>query len=113
MSILADIQRVVSPLGIPIETGVFKDKAPDKYIVVVPLSDTLDVHADNQPTCDVQEARLSLYSQGSYTKEKNALVRALLAADITITGRQYVGYETETGYHHYNVDVANYYEMED
>ena len=62
---------------------------------------------------DVQEARLSLYSKGSYTKEKNALVRSLLAADITITGRQYVGYETETGYHHYNVDVANYYEMED
>ena len=113
MSILADIQRVVSPLGIPIETGVFTGKAPDKYIVVVPLSDTFDVHADNQPTYDVQEARLSLYSQGSYTKEKNALVRALLAADITITSRQYVGYETETGYHHYNVDVANYYEMED
>lgn len=113
MSILADIQRVVSPLGIPIETGVFKDKAPDKYIVVIPLSDTFDVHADNQPTYDVQEARLSLYTQGSYTKEKNALVRALLAADITITGRQYVGYETETGYHHYNVDVANHYEMEE
>ena len=113
MSILADIQRVVSPLGIPIETGVFKDKAPDKYIVVIPLSDTFDVHADNQPTYDVQEARLSLYTQGSYTKEKNALVRALLAADLTITGRQYVGYETETGYHHYNVDVANHYEMEE
>lgn len=113
MSILADIQRVVSPLGIPIETGVFKDKAPDKYIVVIPLSDTFDVHADNQPTFDVQEARLSLYTQGSYTKEKNALVRALLAADLTITGRQYVGYETETGYHHYNVDVANHYEMEE
>ena len=113
MSILADIQRVVSPLGIPIETGVFTDKAPDKYIVVVPLSDTFDVHADNHPTCDVQEARLSLYTQGSYTKEKNALVRALIAADITITGRQYVGYETETGYHHYNIDVANHYEMEE
>ena len=113
MSILADVQRVVAPLGIPIETGVFTDKAPDKYIVVVPLSDTFDLHADNTPTIDVQEARLSLYTQGSYTKEKNALVRALLAADITITGRQYVGYETETGYHHYNVDVANHYEMEE
>ena len=113
MSILADVQRVVAPLGIPIETGVFTDKAPDKYIVVVPLSDTFDLHADNTPTIDVQEARLSLYTQGSYTKEKNALVRALLAADITITGRQYVGYENETGYHHYNVDVANHYEMEE
>ncbi len=113
MSILADVQRVVESLGIPVETGVFTDKAPDKYIVVVPLSDTFDLHADNTPTYDVQEARLSLYTQGSYTKEKNALVRALLAADITITGRQYVGYETETGYHHYNVDVANHYEMEE
>lgn len=113
MSILADVQSVVEPLGIPIETGVFTDKAPDKYIVVIPLSDSFDLHADNTPTYDVQEARLSLYTQGSYTKEKNALVRALLAADITITGRQYVGYETETGYHHYNVDVANHYEMEE
>lgn len=113
MSILADIQSVVVPLGIPIETGVFKDKAPNKYIVVIPLSDTFAVNADNAPTYDVQEARLSLYTQGSYTKEKNALVRALLAADLTITGRQYVGYETETGYHHYNVDVANHYEMEE
>ena len=113
MSILADIQSVVAPLGIPIETGVFKDKAPDKYIVVIPLSDTFAVNADNAPAYDVQEARLSLYTQGSYTKEKNTLVRALLAADLTITGRQYVGYETETGYHHYNVDVANHYEMEE
>ena len=113
MSILADMQRVIKPLGIPIETGVFTDKAPDKYIVVVPLTDTFAVHADNQPEIDVQEARLSLYTQGSYTKEKNALVRALLAADITITGRQYVGYETEPGYHHYNIDVANHYEMEE
>ena len=65
MSILADMQRIISPLGIPIETGVFTDKAPDKYIVVVPLTDTFAVHADNQPEIDVQEARLSLYTQGS------------------------------------------------
>ena len=113
MSILSDVQRVLAPLDIPIETGVFTDKAPDKYIVVVPLSDTFAVNADNAPTYDVQEARLSLYTKGSYTKAKNALVRALLTADITITGRQYIGYETETGYHHYNVDIANHYEMED
>jgi hypothetical protein len=40
-------------------------------------------------------------------------VKALLAAGYTITDRQYIGYETETGYHHYNVDVAQYYEMEE
>lgn len=113
MSVLADIQTALSGLGIPIETGVFTDKAPAKYIVVVPLVDTFDLHADNTPGCDVQEARISLYAQGNYTKDKNAIVKALLAAELTITDRRYIGYETETGYHHYAVDVAQYYEMEE
>jgi len=113
MSVLADIQTVLSGLDIPVETGVFSDAAPAKYIVVVPLSDTFDLHADNAPSCDVQEARLSLYAQGSYTKEKNAIVKALLAADFTITDRRYIGYENDTGYHHYAVDVAKHYEMEE
>jgi len=40
-------------------------------------------------------------------------VRALLSSDITITARQYIGFEAESGYHHYNIDVAHYYEMEE
>lgn len=113
MSVLSDIQTALSGLDIPIETGVFSDVAPAKYIVVVPLGDSFDLHADNAPGCDVQEARLSLYAQGSYTKEKNAIVKTLLAADFTITDRRYIGYESETGYHHYAVDVAKHYEMEE
>ena len=113
MSVLSDIQTALSGLDLPIETGVFSDTAPAKYIVVVPLTDTFDLHADNTPGYDVQEARLSLYAQGSYTKEKNAIVKALLAFDFTITDRRYIGYETETGYHHYAVDVAKHYEMEE
>ena len=113
MSVLADIQTALSGLDIPIETGVFTEKAPAKYIVVVPLADSFDLHADNAPGCDVQEARISIYAQGSYTKEKNAIVKALLAADMTITDRRYIGYENDTGYHHYAVDVAQYYEMEE
>lgn len=113
MSILSDIQTALSGLDIPIETGVFTDKAPAKYIVVVPLADTFDLHADNAPGCDVQEARISLYAQGSYTKDKNAIVQSLLTAELTITDRRYIGYETETSYHHYAVDVANYYELEE
>ena len=113
MSILSELQEILKPLDIPIETGVFSDAAPEQYIVVVPLSDSFDLHADNMPEIDIQEARLSLYSQGSYTATKNAVVRALLAADFTMTARQYIGFETETGYHHYNVDVAKYYEMEE
>ena len=112
MSLLEDIQEVLSELNIPIETGVFSDEAPYQYIVVLPLADTFDLHADNSPGVDVQEARLSLFSKGSYTAAKNRLVRLLLREDFTITDRRYNGYETDTGYHHYVVDVAQYYEME-
>jgi hypothetical protein len=113
MSVLAEIQTVLSGLDIPIETGVFSDAAPAKYIVVVPIADTFDLHADNAPGIDVQEARLSLYAQGNYIADKNAIVKTLLANEFTITDRRYIGYETETGYHHYAVDVAKYYEMEE
>ena len=113
MSVLSDINETLEPLGIPLETGAFKGQAPDKYIVVVPMADIFELHADNTPGCDVQEARISLYAKGSYTKEKNAIVRALLGMDFTITDRRYIGYETETGYFHYNVDVAKHYEMEE
>ena len=81
--------------------------------VVVPMTDTFALHADNSPSGETQEARISIYTQGSYTKAKNAVVIALLRDDFTITGRQYIGYETSTGYHHYNVDVAKYYELEE
>ena len=113
MSLLTDLQSALSGLDIPMETGVFTEKAPAKYIVVTPMADTFDLHADNAPGYDVQEARLSLYVQGNYMKEKNAIVKAVLDADLTITDRRYIGYETETGYHHYAVDVAKFYEMEE
>ena len=91
------------------ETGIFSDEAPDIYIVITPLSDTFDLHADNAPGIDIQEARLSLYTKGSYTALKNRLVRLLLREDFTVTGRTYNGYETDTGYHHYTVDAARHY----
>ena len=113
MSILAELNQTLCKLGIPLETGVFTEKAPDKYIVVVPLVDTFAVSADNNPTYDVEEARISLYCKGNYGADKNRIVRLLLSDDFTITGRQYIGYETETGYHHYVVDAAKHYEMEE
>ena len=109
MSVLSDINATLEPLGIPLETGVFKDEAPDKYIVVVPMADSFELHADNTPGCDIQEARISLYAKGSYTRLTDTLVRCLLQADFTVTGRQYIEYETDTGYHHYEIDVTKAY----
>ena len=113
MSVLSDINTTLEKLGIPLETGVFTDTAPDKYIVVVPLVDTFGVNADNAPTYDVQEARISLYSKVNYGADKNRIIRLLITDDFTITGRQYIGFEADTGYHHYVVDVAKHYEMEE
>lgn len=113
MSVLSDLREVLMLQELPFETGAFLEKAPPKYIVVTSLVDTFDLHADNEPGADVQEARLSLYAQGNYTKEKNRLVRLLLQHDFTITDRRYLGFETETGYHHYIVDVAKSYELEE
>ena len=113
MSLLSDLTAIAANAGIAVETGVFQDSAPEEYLALTPLSDTFDLFADNDPGIDVQEVRVSLFTIGSYTKRKNALIRDFLAADLTITDRRYLGYDTETGYHNYAMDVANYYEMEE
>ena len=106
MNILTELNGLLNGLGIPVETGVFSGKAPDEYIVVMPLADIFGVHADDRPQCETQEARLSLFSKGNYIKRKNQIVKALLFADFTITARLYIGYETDTAYHHYNIDCG-------
>ena len=113
MSLLADLNTIAGRIGLSVETGVFSGIAPTEYLVLTPLSDSFDIHGDNTPGVDVQEVRISLFTKGSYTKWKNTLVRAILAADITITERRYVGHDDDTGYHNYAIDVANYYELED
>lgn len=113
MSLLEELNICLLPLGIPIETGVFSDTPPDEYLVITPIADTFGLHADNGPLYDVQEARLSFFKKGSYTKQKNAIIRALLAADFFITDRRYVGHEDDTGFHNYAIDVAKQYEMEE
>lgn len=112
MSLLSELNTLLADCGVSVETGVFSDKAPDAYLVITPLADTFELHADNAPGCEAQEARLSLYSKGSYTKAKNAIVRTLQGADFYITDRRYIGYETDTGYHHYAIDVAKIYDLE-
>ena len=113
MSLLSELNAIAKDKGIAVETGVFSKTPPTEYLVLTPLVDSFDLHADNTPGIDIQEVRLSLFTQGSYTKWKNVLVRALLAADITITDRRYIGHEDDSGYHNYAIDVANYYEMEE
>ena len=112
MSFLSELNALMKKLGLPVETGVFSGKAPKEYAVITPLADTFSLHADNAPQRETQEARLSIYVQGNYLRRKNAVVRALLAADFTVTARLYVGYEPDAGYHHAAIDVAKQYQFE-
>ncbi|WKB36392.1 hypothetical protein QS257_04535 [Terrilactibacillus sp. S3-3] len=113
MSILSELNTLVSAIPLPVETGVFSGKAPDEYVVILPLSDIFEVHADNRPGFEVQEARISLFSKGNYLLCKKQIVTALLNADFTVTEHRYIGHEDDTGYHHYAIDVAKNYGLEE
>ena len=112
MSFLSFLLSLLSGLEVMVETGKITGKASDQYIVLVPLSDSFDVYADNSPGIDIQEVRISIYSKNNYLLLKNRVTKLLTDNEITITDRHYVGYENESGYHHYNIDTANYYETE-
>ena len=113
MSLLSELKSIIENMGITVETGVFSGTAPESYAVLTPTVDTFPISADNSPTNEIQEVRISLFDKGNYTKKKNQLVRLLLQADITITDRRYIAHEDTTGYHHYAIDVAKHYEMEE
>ena len=113
MSLLLELTEIAKRLKILARTAVYSGKPPDEYLVFTPLYDSFELHADNSPEIDVQEARISLFSKGNYNQIKSKIIRALISADITITARKYVGHEDDTGYNHYAIDVAKEYGMEE
>jgi hypothetical protein len=110
--ILQELTTLLTPI-LPIETGVFSEVPPDEYIVLTPMADVFEVHADNRPQSETQEVRISLFSKGNYNQRRQQIVKALLSSDFTITGRRYIGYENDSGYHAYGIDVSKNYELED
>lgn len=113
MNVLLEINMLFSTLNIPLETGVFSGSPPDEYLVLTPLTDSFAVFGDNKPKYDVQEVRISLFSKNNYIARKNQLVKLLLQADFVITDRRYIGHENDTGFHHFGIDVAKHYEIEE
>ena len=113
MSLLSELSAIAKKLKISAQTAGYSGNAPDEYLVFTPLYDSFELLADNAPTADVQEVRISFFTKGNYTRTVIRLVKALLSADITVTARKYVGHEDNTGYHHYAVDTAKNYEMEE
>ena len=61
--LLTLLTELIGELHIPLETGVFKDSAPDRYCVFTPMADTFELFADNSPHHETQEVRVSLYDK--------------------------------------------------
>ena len=112
MSLLAQLNTILGGLNLPVETGVFSGIPPDEYAVLTPMTDDFALFGDNKPLIDVSEVRLSLFSKNNYRQRVKEITSALLAADITITERRYVGYDAETAYFNYAIDVALEFEWE-
>ena len=103
---LEELNTIVERTGLPVETGVFSGTAPDEYVVITPISEHFGLFSDDGPGMNIEEARLSLYSKKNYTQKKDLLVRMLLTAGFTVSDRQYIGHEADTGYHHSSIDLA-------
>ena len=82
--------------------------APDAYLVFTPLTDSSDIFADNTSGIEIEEARISLFTKTNYLGLRNQLTRALIDAGLTVTARRYIGYEADTGFHHYSIDVSSF-----
>ena len=63
---LSDLINTLKPLNVPIETGVFTDKAPNEYIVLTPIDEYFLLFGDNAPLVDISSVRISLYTKGNY-----------------------------------------------
>ena len=113
MSLLTELNTIIYSLGIPVETGSFSEPPPDRYAVQTPLSDSNEQLSDNAPGQDIEEVRISIFDRSNYLAVKKRMESAILAAGITITDRRYIGHEDDTGYHHYAIDVAKNYELQE
>lgn len=113
MSILSELNNLIKNINLPIETGSFSSTPPDEYLVITPLLDSLELYADDFPLSQTEEVRLSLFTKNNYLSLRNQLTRLLLEAGFTITERKYIGFEDDTKYHHYAIDVMKEYEMEE
>jgi hypothetical protein len=112
MSVLSELHTIIDNNHIPVETGVFSGIPPDEYIVITPLTEIFPIFGDDKPLINLPEYRLSLFSKGNYNKTKNTLTAALINGGFTITERRYNGYDNETGYHGFTIDVQKVEEIE-
>ena len=107
--LLENISQIAKQLGLTYAVSCYTDSpAPDTYLVFTPLTDSFDIFADNTPGIEIEEARISLFTKTNYLALRDQITKALISARLVITARRYIGYEADTGFHHYSIDVSSF-----
>ena len=107
--LLENLSHIAKQLGLAYAVSCYTDSpAPHTYLVFTPLTDSFDIFADNTPGIEVEEVRIALFTKTNYLGLRNQLTRALIDAGLTVTARRYIGYEADTGFHHYSIDVSSF-----
>lgn len=107
--LLENISHIAKQLGLAYAVSCYTaSPAPDTYLVFTPLTDSFEIFADNTPGIEVEEVRIALFTKTNYLGLRNQLTRALIDAGLTVTARRYIGYEADTGFHHYSIDVSSF-----
>ena len=107
--LLENISHIAKQLGLAYAVSCYTDSpAPNTYLVFTPLTDSFEIFADNTPGIEIEEARISLFTKTNYLALRDQITKALISARLVITGRRYIGYEDDTGFHHYSIDVSSF-----
>lgn len=108
--LLTILTHIMDSLGLPVTVARhLPDPAPNTFVVLTPLVDVFDFYADNQPQVDVCEVQVSLFTTENYLEIAKRITEEVLAADLTVRARRYVGFEVDTSMHHWAIDVAHYF----
>lgn len=110
--LLEQLTILCQQLNLLSATGAFNSSpAPDQFVVFTPIADVFDLYAANQPGVDIEHVRLSLFTRGNYLHLRDLISHALLQTGITVEARTYVGFEADTGFHHYAIDCATHHTL--
>lgn len=107
--LLENLSHIAKQLGLAYAVSCYTDSpTPDTYLVFTPLTDSFEIFADNTPSVEIEQARISLFTKTNYLSLRDQITRALIDAGLTVTARRYIGYEDDTGFHHYSIDVSSF-----
>ncbi|MDK6400318.1 MULTISPECIES: hypothetical protein [unclassified Pauljensenia] len=109
IGLLENLSHIAKQLGLAYAVSCYTDSpAPHTYLVFTPLTDSFEIFADNTPGIEIEEARISLFTKTNYLALRDQITKALISARLVITARRYIGYEDDTGFHHYSIDVSSF-----